>query len=180
MKRYVKVLATVTVLGTQVSPGAISAAGAQVTATLGPVSISGKSSGGGNTGCHPNCAVPGSGYTSGGGASPAPSFPESEAHTKPVILTPAPPPKKSDEQRLKDLKDCQDQRANRIKTIESTFDTAKQQCVASASSWEYAAFDWVLSKFGKDCISRAESVNSTSLVQSNEMNSVCVARAMEN
>jgi hypothetical protein len=97
-----------------------------------------------------------------------------------VTLKPAPPPKKSDEQRLKELKDCQDQRANRIKTIESAFETAKQQCVASASSWEYAALDLVLSRIGKDCISRAESVKSNSLVQSNEMNNACIAKAMEN
>jgi hypothetical protein len=91
MKRYVKVLAAGTLVGTQALPGYISSVSAQ-NSQLPPVTITGSSSGS-STGCYPNCTVPGAGYSNGGGASPAPTFPESEAYTKPVTLSPAPPPK---------------------------------------------------------------------------------------
>ncbi|RTL43453.1 MAG: hypothetical protein EKK53_09855 [Burkholderiales bacterium] len=99
MKRFVKALAAGTLMGTQALPGYVSLADAQ-NSQLASVTVTGKSNGGSSNGasaCWPNCtAYSGGGSNSSGGGG---SLPEAEAFGK----APAPAPKKTDEQRLKEL-----------------------------------------------------------------------------
>lgn len=96
VKRYVKVLAAGTLLGTQSLPGYVSVAGAQVT-QMPPVTVTGTSSGS-SGGCGSSCNSYGGFYSSGGSSSSS-DVPENEAYGyKPA---PPPPPKpKPDPQKI--------------------------------------------------------------------------------
>ncbi|RTL43455.1 MAG: hypothetical protein EKK53_09865 [Burkholderiales bacterium] len=104
VRRYVKVLAAGTLMGTQALPGYVSVVDAQ-NSQLASVTVTGKSNGGSSNGgsaCWPNCTAysGGGGNSSGGGG----SVPEAEAFGR----APAPPhPKKTPQEREEQKRRCE-------------------------------------------------------------------------